>query len=169
MEKRDKILASVTIVVTLVFILFFGLTAKKDNSRNNYEDSSKISVEKNSEDDSENGYSKSESIISSVSSSEVSSSSTDSISYEEKVNKLSYGTVQSAKYNKDTNTLTYTGFEAWSDYSNDDLQHAMDILETIANKQAVHYGMHNPAIDVVLPNGKLIASSNGKDDIEFVE
>lgn len=82
---------------------------------------------------------------------------------------MSYGTASEAEYDKDTNTLTYIGFDAWADYTHKDLQNMMDILETIANRQAVHYGMHNPAIDIKLPDGTLIAQSDGTDDIEFVK
>lgn len=90
--------------------------------------------------------------------------------YEKKVNSLISGTAQSASYNESTNTLTYTGFEAWKDYSDDDLQYSMDILETVANRQSIDYGLqHNPIIKVVLPDGTLIAESDGTNDIEFTK
>ena len=89
-------------------------------------------------------------------------------SYLKKVNKLSEGTAQFATYDEDMNELTYVGYDSWFDYSHSDLQSMMDILETIANRQAVAHNIHNPSIEVKLPDGTLIAESDGIDDIEFV-
>ena len=89
-------------------------------------------------------------------------------SYLKKVNKLTEGTAQFATYDEDMNELTYVGYDSWFDYSHSDLQSMMDILETIANRQAVAHNIHNPSIEVKLPDGTLIAESDGIDDIEFV-
>ena len=89
-------------------------------------------------------------------------------SYLKKVNKLTEGTAQFATYDEDINELTYIGFDSWSDYSHSDLQSMMDILETVANRQAVVHNIHNPLIEVKLPDGTLIAQNDGNDDIEFV-
>ena len=89
-------------------------------------------------------------------------------SYLKKVNKLSEGSAQFATYDEDMNELTYVGFDAWSDYSHSDLQSMMDILETVANRQAFAHNIDNPSIEVKLPDGTLIAESDGSDDIEFV-
>ncbi|MGR8773729.1 hypothetical protein [Leuconostoc citreum] len=160
--KLYAIICSALLILFVSFIVSSNIKTSEESVQNEYS-SSESSLSYSSDDSS------SSSIEESSSSSQQSSSSSNAMSYEEKVNSLLKGTAQKATYDKDTNTLTYVGFEPWSDTPDEHLQHAMDILETIANRQAVVYGMHNPEINVVLPNGELIANSDGKGDIDFVK
>lgn len=171
MKNKNKIIALGAMMATLllIFLLIRNDINPSEGSSQSQSSSSEESVSYSSTDSSSSDDSSSGSIEESSSSSQESSSSSDAMSYEEKVNSLLKGTAQKATYDKDTNTLTYVGFETWSDTPDEHLQHAMDILETIANRQAVVYGMHNPEINVVLPNGELIANSDGKGDIDFVK
>lgn len=183
-QKKPKIYLTLSIVFLILTIISIPFSAKSSSSEQSHKSSSSISDDENDDDygsssSSNNDSSVSEtsseaSVSSSSSSSELesyssSSNADNSEKYLKKVESLSYGTASEAEYDKDTNTLTYIGFDAWADYAHKDLQNMMDILETIANRQAVHYGMHNPAIDVKLPDGTLIAQSDGTDDIEFVK
>jgi len=169
-KNKNKIIALGAMMATLllIFLLIRNDINPSEESSQSQSSSSEESVSYSSTDSSSDDSS-SGSIEESSSSSQESSSSSDAMSYEEKVNSLLKGTAQKATYDKDTNTLTYVGFETWSDTPDEHLQRAMDILETIANRQAVVYGMHNPEINVVLPNGELIANSDGKGDIDFVK
>lgn len=163
------------IICGVIIVAIIGLSVFSDSSNNSEsESSSSVSHKQSSsseEDSSEEDSSESSSDNESSSSDEIessSSSSTDnSKDYEDKVNSLLKGTAQYATYDKSTNTLTYVGYDDWANYSNSDLRDAMDILETIANRQAVVFDMNNPAINVQLPNGTIIATSDGTDDIEF--
>lgn len=183
-QKKLRIYLALSIVFLIFTIISITFSARSFSSEQSHKSSSSISDDENddyyeSSSSSTNDSSVSEtssktSISSSSSSSELESSSSSSSAdnsekYLKKAESLSYGTASEAKYDKDTNTLTYIGFDAWADYTHKDLQNMMDILETIANRQAVNYGMHNPAIDIKLPDGTLIAQSNGTDDIEFVK
>lgn len=170
-SKKIKLFAIIGSAVLILFVSFIVSSDIKtsEESSQSQSSSSKSSESYSSDDSSSSDYYSSGSIEEYSSSSQESSSSSDAMSYEEKVNSLLKGTAQKATYDKDTNTLTYVGFETWSDIPDEHLQHAMDILETIANRQAVVYGMHNPEINVVLPNGELIANSDGKGDIDFVK
>lgn len=147
------------IICAVIIVAVIGLSIFSDNSGNSESESSSSVSHKQSSSSEEDSSDEIES---------SSSSSTDnSKDYEDKVNSLLKGTAQYATYDKSTNTLTYVGYDDWANYSNSDLRDAMDILETIANRQAVVFDMNNPAINVQLPNGTIIATSDGTDDIEF--
>ena len=182
-QKKPRIYLALSVVFLIFTIISIPFSARSSSSEQSHKSSSSISDDENDDDyesssstnDSSVSEKSSETSVSSSSSSSglesssSSSSADNSEKYLKKVESLSYGTASESEYDKDTNTLTYIGFDAWADYTHKDLQNMMDILETIANRQAVHYGMHNPAIDIKLPDGTLIAQSDGTDDIEFVK
>ncbi|ABJ63158.1 MULTISPECIES: hypothetical protein [Lactobacillales] len=158
------------IICAVIIVAVIGLSIFSDNSGNSESESSSSVSHKqssSSEEDSSESFSDDESSSSDEIESSSSSSTDNSKDYEDKVNSLLKGTAQYATYDKSTNTLTYVGYDDWANYSNSDLRDAMDILETIANRQAVVFDMNNPAINVQLPNGTIIATSDGTDDIEF--
>ena len=159
------------IIAGLIIIAIIGLSIFTNSSetKSSFKESSSVNHKKSSSSKEESSESSSQTESSSSDESEsISSSSSDNAKdYEDKVNSLLKGTAQYATYDKSTNTLTYVGYDDWANYSHSDLRDAMDILETIANRQAVVFDMNNPAIQVQLPNGTIIATSDGTDDIEF--
>lgn len=159
------------IIAGLIIIAIIGLSIFTNSSetKSSFKESSSVNHKKSSSSEEESSESSSQTESSSSDESEsISSSSSDNAKdYEDKVNSLLKGTAQYATYDKSTNTLTYVGYDDWENYSHSDLRDAMDILETIANRQAVVFDMNNPAIQVQLPNGTIIATSDGTDDIEF--
>lgn len=167
-----KIPTSLFAAGLISLIIGSRLMSNDDNSNNGNDSNTDISTSKSSSENITDNDSSSTEESSQITSSESSSSSSSSSesseeSYEDKINSLNKGSAQYAKYDSSTNTVTWVGYDDWATWKNEELQNIMDILETISNRQAVKYGLHNPAIKVVLPDGTLIAESDGTNDIEF--
>lgn len=95
--------------------------------------------------------------------------SSHSVGYEEKLNSLNKGTAEYAKYDKSTNTVTWTGFDDWANWSDNELQKSMDILQTITYRYESKYNILNVKIIVQLADGTQIAKTTDNNmDLQFV-
>lgn len=81
-----------------------------------------------------------------------------------KLEKLGVGGAHATAVSYSHNTVTWTGYEAWGGYTQEQLTGNMNILETITERQAVVYKL-TPKIIVKTPSGKQLAHKNVGDDM----
>jgi hypothetical protein len=96
-----------------------------------------------------------------------SSTETPAQKYQKKLNSLNGGTAEWATYDQGSNTVTWIGYDAWSNYSHSDLQKAMDLLQTMTYRQSVNYNIQNPNIVVKTESGHIIATASNGSDLSF--
>uniref|UniRef100_UPI00403F5F0D hypothetical protein n=1 Tax=Lentilactobacillus hilgardii TaxID=1588 RepID=UPI00403F5F0D len=80
--------------------------------------------------------------------------------YEKKLSSLGEGTAEYAKYNKNTNTVTWVGYQYWKKWKKHSLQPIIEILQTITERQEVNYGIKDVHIIVKLPDGTVVAKNS---------
>ncbi|KRN27723.1 hypothetical protein IV38_GL001936 [Lactobacillus selangorensis] len=99
-----------------------------------------------------------------------SSSSTDQgQAYADKLASVDKGTATDVTYDASTNTVTWTGYDDWANWSDGELQKSMNILQTRSLKYEAKYGIQNVKIVVQLPDGTVIAKNSDSDsELHFV-
>jgi hypothetical protein len=89
--------------------------------------------------------------------------------YEDKLNDLNGGAAQWCKYDPSTNTVTWTGYADWKNWTHSQLQKSLDILQAMTYNQEHRFGLTNIKIVVERPDGTVVAKTTDINmDLQFV-
>lgn len=91
------------------------------------------------------------------------------IEYEEAMQKLNKGIAQDVSYDSTTNTVTWTGFDDWSNWEESDYDTTFDLIQTITYQQENKFNKQHVSISVVLPDGTEVASASNGDDLIYTK
>lgn len=77
------------------------------------------------------------------------------------------GNATDVSYDQTGNTVTWTGFEAWEDYSYNDLEPLITLLQAVTLRRADANNVETPNIKIILPNGQQIAHRDVGNEMKF--
>lgn len=77
------------------------------------------------------------------------------------------GNATDVSYDQTGNTVTWTGFEAWEDYSHNDLEPLITLLQAVTLRRADANNVETPNIKIILPNGQQIAHRDVGNEMKF--
>lgn len=83
------------------------------------------------------------------------------------LNKLNTGFAESVSYDKNTDTVTWIGFDDWKNWDNDELQDVLDKIQVVTLRQAIKYKVYGPKIVVKLPDRSVVATREIGGDFIF--